>query len=430
MAGKRKNWTVGESLTRTELQRAADLSAGKEERALEAIITPSSGYTKMVIPLTTELLSDLVDEGISGPSTVINHRQLAVGGPAGVPAIGAPGCIFLRACRLIAASTLPTGRKILINFSVTAAQGAELAPGSTLFTPPIASNASGLNRIDLIYATASLLAVNATANRKFKDPSTGAITTQSLTVEQAPLLNLNILQGTPGASPVAPALPADSLDGLTVNWPIATVFIFNGYVSGTSFSTSPGAIAQIWPGGGINHDRTMGRIGSSAKLIAAAPGIAAPAISERVGAVHSMFALLRLLSGASTPTIDNTIDWRRRFVRVSATRPTEAGITAHPTVITEQSVTTAAAATNNTHRIDTKWFFTGSGLLVGAGVNLAPNNADGISGAGVSSLANTAVKCTLGSLGLVVTSHTALNALGDYWAFFIEYTDQFDSNVV
>ncbi len=64
-----------------------------------------------------------------------------------------------------------------------------------------------LDRIDIVCVKAAL-ADDLTANRKYKDAISGAVSTESLVVQQDWQAEMQIVAGTPAASPVAPSTPS------------------------------------------------------------------------------------------------------------------------------------------------------------------------------------------------------------------------------
>lgn len=96
----------------------------------------------------------------------------------------------------------------------------------------ITANASGNARIDLIYASIAPDVNTAAVTRKVKNPSTGVITTPSISVSKITSVGVARVQGTPAASPLAPALPADG--GGNYYIPLAYVRVPNGFGAGSA----------------------------------------------------------------------------------------------------------------------------------------------------------------------------------------------------
>lgn len=121
-----------------------------------------------------------------------------------------------------------------------------IAVGSTTLhqTASFAANASGNPRWDLVYAAVTVDATTASVTRKVKNPTTKAITGQSLVTQIATTVALGVQAGTAAASPSPPAIPADA--GGTYYIPIAYVRIPNGFgASSTVLTTDIGTIAPV-----------------------------------------------------------------------------------------------------------------------------------------------------------------------------------------
>ena len=111
--------------------------------------------------------------------------------------------------------------------------GLNVADGATVqdTTVSFGANSSGNPRWDAVYAVVSLGAAGPTVTRKVKDPSTAALTSQSVSTYTITSIAVATTAGTAAASPVFPAIPSDS--GSNYYIILGYVRIPNGF-SGTS----------------------------------------------------------------------------------------------------------------------------------------------------------------------------------------------------
>jgi len=89
------------------------------------------------------------------------------------------------------------------------------------------ANASGNPRWDLVYALVTPDTNSTNVTRKIKNPTTGVVTSASVSVFKITAVTTAIVVGTPSASPSLPTLPADG--GGTYYIPICYVRIPNGF---------------------------------------------------------------------------------------------------------------------------------------------------------------------------------------------------------
>jgi hypothetical protein len=90
--------------------------------------------------------------------------------------------------------------------------GLSVAAGSTALgiVAPLAANASGSPRWDLVYATVVIDDPVASVIRKVKSPTTGVVAEVTTTPLLRTTVTVGVVAGTPSASPVWPTIPADS----------------------------------------------------------------------------------------------------------------------------------------------------------------------------------------------------------------------------
>ena len=207
----------------------------------------------------------------------------------------------------------------------------------------IAANASGTERQDLIYATVSVDVQAGATVRRVKNASSGTLSTPSVPTYAANTVTVGVVAGTPGANPTIPALPADS--GGNYNVAIASVFVPNGFGSSSSIATdqirdvvgvaktgtiagsggqtvamlapSTGAHSGPFPASG-NNDRA-GTLSTNFPWVSGGAGFRpAPFLPPSMIGGSQCLAQIDLTGGspshAALSVVDDTIDWRNRFI--------------------------------------------------------------------------------------------------------------------
>ncbi len=200
--------------------------------------------------------------------------------------------------------------------------------GSLTKLYPIASNASGNPRWDLVYVTVSIDTDDSTETRYVKTPPSTVPAATSVAVTKSTKLTLNTVQGTPGASPVQPSLPADS--GSNYNIPLCYVRVANGSGGTTLYSNNE---IQETPSVVSLSDRSGVAVCKPAAAMndPALPMLATrqpwPASGNRPRAYlppsmqgkEERIVVLDLhdapVTAASGDILDNTIDWRHRIFK-------------------------------------------------------------------------------------------------------------------
>jgi len=353
----RSIWNDGQSLTTPELQRNCDIAAYADDRALEVLLTPGQ-VLKKVMPILEETAS-------------VNPRLLLIPSASN-------GKVTCQPAYFLASSSL-----------ATAITYAAKLDASDDIPANIASNSSGQNRYDLIYATvnrqvAATIAsppggaaytgigqastgTSSTQSRKIKSVVDGSISTQSVNLYDVPQVQLAVNQGfLTGATPpttaqINAALPADT--ATSFNFALAYITVANGYTSGTAIAQS--AITPAWNGGWLQQHRMHGLRPMSFYSGAISEKTAGSLPSERWGSYVSYFGHFKLLTTTADQStgpgslLDNSIDWRHRFVVV-----TLAFLGNATTLGAVESITTPIhldAPGSATPALQTKGFFTGTG---------------------------------------------------------------------
>lgn len=284
MSGNLKNWTEGEALTATELQRMADDAASADDRVFADLMPPTKldvSYVKGVYPLSAESFTNnnrlLVVPGSAGKAKVLAARYV-VGGLATTPDVG---------------DVLLSAKK---NSDTTAG-----------FVAPSVST-----RIDVVYVV--LQRSTTTASRKVKDPSTGAVTTQVLTVAKPPTVTIGVVTGIEGGG--VPTIPADTSSAWYFK--LAEITFTTGW-AGTVLQSQ---IVQAFAGGFIPVERVRSFQHSTGFVVnSTGLGAGTTKIDERFGVkITKVIPVTHASAHANWATIDSSIDWRKRLVRVSILR--------------------------------------------------------------------------------------------------------------
>ena len=207
----------------------------------------------------------------------------------------------------------------------------ETTGGTMRHFHPIASNASGNPRWDLVYVTMSVDTDDATVTRYVKAPTSSVGTATTVAVTQSTKLTLNTVQGTPAASPVKPSLPADS--GSNYNIPLCYVRVANGFGGTTALSiddiqegpyvttlANRTGLATCAPASGC-YDPALPMLAtrqpwpaSGARPRAYLP----PTMQGKVERIIPLDLHDSPATAASGDVLDDTIDWRHRVFKWTA----------------------------------------------------------------------------------------------------------------
>lgn len=202
----------------------------------------------------------------------------------------------------------------------------------------LSPNSSGNPRWDLVYASVTVDLPSGGQVRRVKNPSTGAITAPVETTYLANPVTVTVLTGTPGATPSIPSLPDDS--GGVYNIAIAAVRVVNGFNSTHTVLTpdirdqvavSPGqsptmGTTRMMPASGNNDQSgtyTSDTAGPGVWTASSSGQRPGPFLPPSMVGVESRTAIVDLFTTAhpshsSGSIVDASIDWRNRFVRVTA----------------------------------------------------------------------------------------------------------------
>lgn len=325
-----KLWPVGQVITDEDLNRASELADDIATRVWEALVaerSTTSDATRVVLPL---------DEA-TGEVLVGEPSRLVVGLP------GPAGYVRVKRFRVVVGAKL--------------ADAADVTPiALTARTPthanvgPFASNASGLDRADLVVAR--VRAIDDESRPRLRiDPATKQKATDPAYQLRRAVIELQVVQGTPGVG--TPAPPADDHVAGEYFVPLARVDLPDGYTTGTVI---PDNVPQLWPRGGV-HRRLVAPGEVMVGFGAGATPAPQPSWSDESGArwcefVHVSAGALEL----GAPSDVRGIDWRNRLVRLSLVRAVDhtgvGGVDRWPSIA---SATRAGASVS----VDSGWRLTG-----------------------------------------------------------------------
>ena len=211
---------------------------------------------------------------------------------------------------------------------------------TTLYkTIPLAANASGSPRWDLVYASIAVDANGPTVNRRVKNPTTGVIAVQNVPAYLCSPVTVAVITGTPGSTPALPTLPADGAG--VYNIPLSYVAVPNGFTTTTTVidsqirTTTVNGVSEFAdikagikakPCNGNNDGNTAFNGGGNfawnpaGALPRPAPWLPPDWIGggvfvaqiDNTGATPSTS-----WSHQSLGVIDNSVDWRYRIIRVT-----------------------------------------------------------------------------------------------------------------
>lgn len=277
----------------------------------------------------------------SQPNTVVGapgHNAFATVSPTG----SGNGSVLISPFRAIVGSRGSVGTGALANYRDIRSCVFVGSVSALSQTFALAANASGNPRWDLIYAQMTVDAAANQVQRRVKDPNSSSPSVQTVYQYLAQTVQIAAAQGTPGASPVAPNLPADS--GSTYNIPLALVLVPTGW--GPTSTVVPEQLRDvalvasvsatlggytICPGN-LNHDKvnpdgsiTANGYASDATFAwtASSPYRSPLFLPPTMQGGQTRFFLIDLTnvshpSVTNGATIDDSIDWRNRFFRVQA----------------------------------------------------------------------------------------------------------------
>lgn len=328
MSGRQEKATAGYPLTDQDLQRAWDAGAEADSIMDEALFTPpntfnsSPAYTKAIVPLGYEFQASAFSPN---PALIV------------IPSASFGTALVAKAFRAIAAlqaqggisgvPTLPTINPASVGPAQVAATGLSCDYNPiTPFNQLVSAGDPSHPRIDTL-AVVLTRGTSVSGNRQFKDPTSGNVSEQSLTLATDPSVGFAYIPGTASGSPVPPTLLGDT----STTWfiALANFFIPAGFNPATTLLGNGGSyIQQVWRRGGIDPRRVNGYTPASGNGTLGASGVVvADTVFQRWSSqVRFGVALTAPVTATSTlATLDATIDWRNRHITITVSRPFDAG---------------------------------------------------------------------------------------------------------
>lgn len=200
--------------------------------------------------------------------------------------------------------------------------------GSQLEHTLALSSTASNNRWDLVYAAVAIDVDQAAVDRYVKDAD-GVVALQSISTRKLTTVTVAVVQGTENASPAKPSLPADG--GGVYYIPLAYVYLPHPFVSGTTeilasriCTVAPVLVLSDFVGGSAlrptNKLYEDGTVLDTAWGTDGRPEAYLP--PTMVGSERRFFGLNFQASSRSIPlsattTIDDSIDWRNRILKVT-----------------------------------------------------------------------------------------------------------------
>lgn len=173
---------------------------------------------------------------------------------------------------------------------------------------------AGTFRIDLIYATIYVDQNLGGETRWRKDPATKAMSQSTLPVQKQTYVTVSVQAGVASSTPTAPALPSDPPGGFNVA--LARVKLPNGFTSLSSTTNSMIMDISSLVHGGIAPASAMYTPGS-----AFCDGVTKSKhflAAGSVGKEERVFGVDGTAGSFNGQVIDDSIDWRKRVLKVSA----------------------------------------------------------------------------------------------------------------
>lgn len=341
-------------------------------------------------------------------------------GPAATVAVnGASGSVLVNPFRAFVGSRTAVATDAEKNWrdirsTLSVAEGA----AALTLVAAIGANSSGNPRWDLVYAAVTIDANSPSSTRKVKDPTTKVVAPASVSTYKRTKLVIGVVPGTAAASPVFPAIPADS--GGVYNIPLAYVRVPNGFNASSTvlptdiadqapvlhIATSSGAQCSR-PGTWQNtintaHQQSWGASGSNRFGMWMPPSM--------VGGETLWFAISLSASDPDKPatgTVIDTGDWRERMVTWMAAAAFSNGDPDFPwTTGSPLSTIPGGAAyfTGSTFDPNTQVYAGMSSTINGGGVMLL-TNANGATGIDTGSTVSISCDASTGNLKINYTGN-------------------------
>lgn len=407
MSGRRALIPAGLGAVDADLQRVADAAYTGEDRALALLAAPGGGdgssIVKRVIPLVAE-----TDQDATHP---VNPRRLLLdasihGGTAGI-------------ARLQACAIHVTGASLRRSAQATAIVArVDDWMESSLF------DSSAAGRVDSVYVSVAMSTpVGGQRSRRVKNPTTGAVTTQTVDVYSDATATLLVAPGVEGSATPG-TVPADT--ATTWNVKLADVVLPAGYVSGTILydGTVGEYIKQRWTRGGVSTQASRAvRVNVPQFKTNCDAGLYDDiSAADRGTGLTIVRGTFRNTAAGAVMVLDKSVDWRRRIVRITLIRPAVHVVPPAEAVYPDPR---GVYVQGTSYQLSTGWVFTGSSGNVAAPLDEfytsggAPNLKlyANSSGAGIGAT-------PLGELVATIADAPDDGANGgDHWVFIAEALD-------
>lgn len=194
----------------------------------------------------------------------------------------------------------------------------------------LAANTSGNPRFDLVYAAVQVDAPSANVTRYVKNPTTKVVAPTAVSVYLNTTVSIGAVTGTPAGSPTVPALPADT--GTTFYIPLAAVRCVSGFTTINNLDcrdvapvlpidTHTGAMTILPANGNNDGAATYATNFPWSTTANTRPAMWLPPSFSggvtRIAQIDMTSATTSAWSHPPNSIVDSSIDWRRRFFRVT-----------------------------------------------------------------------------------------------------------------
>lgn len=333
----------GVELENSDLALAAKVAGLADDRVFSEFLRlmptdGSSPVSRAIFPTGFAWYSQQYDPLTAGTPL---HNVYATVAPTG----SANGSVAINPFRALIGSRTAAGTNALDNWRDMRSAVFVGSATSLAATVPITANSSGNPRWDLVYAAVTVDAQQNSVQRRVKDPNSSAVSIVSVYQYLATTVSIQVVVGTPGASPAIPNVPGDSSS--TFNVALGAVLVPNGWNStstvipeqirdlapvitlgaaagactmrpasqqhdgiDSSGHITPGSYSGINAGTNFGWDVATphraplflppGMVGTESRLVL---------MDFHTGGVHSHI---------NGDLLDDSIDWRNRFFRVTA----------------------------------------------------------------------------------------------------------------
>ena len=312
MSGRLVVLSTGLGLMDEDLERLTEALAGADDAALAAIAQPratAGAAVKRILPLLDEM-------------------RPVPGGGSPVPALRTPRALVAEAAYYDGTSIgkVRVQPHIFEVWGAASANPSAQAPSlrgfcfEPLDTPNFASSVSG--RVDTVYLTVRFNA-GTTASRRVKDPTSGVVSTQTVTLYQDPEVTIHVSPGAEGSSTPG-AVPADGAGSYNVG--VAQVSLPVGYTSGGALFDGGGSfIEPTWERARLNEGAVGGArhgvvTGTSGADTGPADRYTRALATSRFAGRQMLRACFRHTASTAVVVLDDSIDWRLREVNLTCLR--------------------------------------------------------------------------------------------------------------